>query len=184
MVLNNYFRVKTFFDSHIFNPSGSSISDPNNWTDDIGVIGIDGVNRRPQWGGYPTNYDSQIKEHWCHRINLEIVLGSGNTAVTPTDYALASPINSLSNLSYSITTSSVSGSESSVIIISGTNPTNSSITINEVGVLKNMWCRFPISNPSWSSEWCKILMVRQVLSSPIILEPNENFQLPFEWLEQ
>ena len=181
MVLSNYFKIKTFFDSHWFQRNGSSVNDPANWSDDIGVLDVNGDSRRPQWNGYPTNYESYVPQNWAHRMNLEIRFGSGNTAVTASDYQLANQINSFSNLSFSINTSSVSGGESTIVTCSGTNPTSSAITITEFGIVRKMWCQYV--DLSGNSEWAYIMFVREVLQSPITAEPNENFQLAFEWLE-
>jgi hypothetical protein len=180
MVLSNYFKIKTFFDTHYFQRDGSSTSDHNNWTEDLGALSLDGTSVQPLWNGYPTNYETELLYNWAHRMNLEIRFGSGNTAVTASDYALDTPITDFTNLSYTINSSSVSGGESTIITCSGTNPTASAITITEFGIVKKIWCR---QLPNWVSHWDYILYVREVLQSPITAQPNENFQLAFEWLE-
>lgn len=109
--------------------------------------------------------------------NVSFMFGSGNTTPTYTDYTLDTDItSSISKISYTTNFASSSEGAKTTYVISGTNNTNSSITISEIGLCKNFY-------QNTSLQTYAVMLVREVLDTPITVAAGDSFVLTFEWVE-
>ena len=116
-----------------------------------------------------TNID--LSTDSCTASGLTIAIGTGTTTPTINDYTLATPI-SVSDVSC-VSTSNVYSEQSGERYITATfnNNTASDITINEVGLILDLWISSYFSY--------KILLDRQVLSSPVTIPANSEIALVY-----
>lgn len=108
--------------------------------------------------------------------NVSFMFGSGNTTPTYTDYTLDTDItSSISNISYTTNFASSSEGAKTTYVISGTNNTNSSITISEIGLCKQFYQNTALQT--------SIMLAREVLDTSITVAAGDSFTLTFEWVE-
>lgn len=118
-----------------------------------------------------SNTDVDLSTDGCTASGLAIAIGTGTTTPTANDYTLATPI-SVSDVSC-VSASNVYSEPSGERYITATfnNNTASDIVVNEVGLILDLY----ISN--YFSY--KILLDRQVLSSPVTIPANSEIALVY-----
>lgn len=115
--------------------------------------------------------DIDLSTDGCASSGLAIAIGTGTTAPTVNDYTLATPI-SVSDVSC-VSASNVYSEPSGERYITATfnNNTASDIVVNEVGLILDLWISRYFSY--------KILLDRQVLSSPVTIPANSEIALVY-----
>ena len=107
---------------------------------------------------------------WCESRPL-LVVGSGTTPVTPSDYCLESEITSLTHdivvTSYNANDGTTSYRRTMV------NKSSESISVSEIGLVGG--CYSYTTSTSSSSTWNAVLGYREVLDEPIIVPPGDSF---------
>lgn len=103
--------------------------------------------------------------------NSSIVIGSGTTAVTPTDYKLASQITSLEHVQLLLTQPTApvlngSNIESRMFRRSFNNRTGATVDVNEIGVY--------VIASTYS-----IMILRDVLGTPVSVANNQTLQIEY-----
>lgn len=112
------------------------------------------------------------------KTNFEMRVGSGTATPTATDYALGNDITSyFSNTSLQVDSISTTNGLQTTYIFSGTNNTNSDLTITEIGLAK----KFLATDNTTSGSVC--LLTKDLLDSPITVAAGDSFTLTFEWIE-
>ena len=105
-------------------------------------------------------------------------VGTGETAPTLTDYALATDVTaSFSNFTVTVNTTYSNGQEITTAVFTGNNNTGNAITIKEVGLYK------PINSGGTASSYVNTMLVREVLDTPIELAAGDGFNFAFTWDE-
>lgn len=117
------------------------------------------------------NTDVDLSTDGCTASGLAVAIGTGTTTPTASDYTLATPI-SVSDVSC-VSASNVYSEPSGERYITATfnNNTASDITINEVGLILDLYISGYFSY--------KILLDRQVLSSPVTIPANNEIALVY-----
>lgn len=118
-----------------------------------------------------SNTDVNLSTDGCTSSGLAIAIGTGTTTPTASDYTLATPI-SVSDVSC-VSASNAYSEPSGERYITATfnNNTASDITINEVGLILDLYISSYFSY--------KILLDRQVLSSPVTIPANNEIALVY-----
>ena len=127
---------------------------------------------------WQANYCSMAHNNYASRGEISFTLGSGTIAPTKTDYNLENDItSSFSNVTF--TKSSVESSDDLAItyVITGTNNSANTLTISEIGYLKNIYYQASFNTDP-------VMMAREVLNEPLIVEPNQSFTINFVWTER
>lgn len=177
MILNNYYNAAANLANIV-----PIFSDPR--VSDIGVM----LPTNPPSAllvttGWITNFPAVLPtmaQNWNPRSRLSVVIGSGTTAPTPEDVALANDITSaISNFAYTVQTSADGASIKTVATITGTNTTGSDITISEIGIKK----AFETARDGTQPVTKYALIVRHLLDTPKTVPSGESFSLTFEWVE-
>lgn len=115
---------------------------------------------------------------WHTRYNLDSKVGSGTTSPTNTDYKPdVDQTSNFSNYNTDYLTSSDGQHVTTRITITGTNTTNSSITLTEVMVYKICIS----NNGNVISLWVPV--ARELLDTPKVVPPNESFTLTLDWVD-
>lgn len=145
---------------------------------------VDGEPLRVCIGGYGINGSEAEELNYIRQLqplaNLDVVVGTGNTAAAKSDYQLANDVtSSLYNVSTSVDVTVDQDGIHIIATISGTNTTGSSVTISEVGIYKKVFAQ--IYETSTPTE--KVLFVRQLLDTPKVVANNENFSITIAWDE-
>lgn len=110
---------------------------------------------------------------------IALNVGTGTTPESPTDYALANDISGTGSVSsITFTGSSEDGAYRLRVSFKYTAPSNSDITITEVGLFKKLLFGTSSSNTAW------FLMARHVLASSITVPANSSCILTFDILEE
>ena len=173
MILNNYWNWKSFIEK---NPMGNG----GNANQDIGLLDLSGNHANFCYSSANNGYMSThmgLIYNWAIKRSLSARIGSGDTAVQASDYALATDITSnFSNVSVTSSTSADGNSEKTITTISGTNTSGSSKTIKEVGITGIVYW-----NPN--SDEQTILLVRQILNDPIEVANGQTFTVTITWEE-
>ena len=173
MVLDNYWKLKaTASQNHLWVDGGVQL-----WYD-TSIYDMDGVRIvriQTSYGGTSSNaYDA-----WkllCLRSNLNFKVGSGAVAPTSSDYALTADITSNFGALNMISNTYADNGLATDINISGINATNSTQTINEIGLY--------ISTAIQQSTGIrKILLVHELLDQPINVPASKGFSITFRWVE-
>lgn len=128
-------------------------------------------NSRILTGMAGSNTDIDLSTDGCTSSGLAIAVGTGTTTPTVSDYTLATPI-SVSDVSC-VSASNAYSEPSGERYITATfnNNTSNDITINEVGLILDLWISSHFSY--------KILLDRQVLSSPVTIPANSEIALVY-----
>lgn len=115
--------------------------------------------------------DIDLTNDGCTSSGLAIAVGTGTTTPTVSDYTLATPI-SVSDVSC-VSASNVYSEPNGERYITATfnNNTASDIVVNEVGLILDLWISSYFSY--------KILLDRQVLSSPVTIPANSEIALVY-----
>ena len=169
MVLNNYWIWKAYIDSNYIIESGT-IDNPT-----LGMKDPSGHLAKMCVQTAAINWPSIIS-NWAIRTNLSIVLGTGDATPTAGDVKLFNDVTSLfSFTNTTINTSNEGNREKTIITTSGTNLSSSTVTIREVGILKNTIALNETGSP--------VLLVREVLDTPKDISVGSGFLLTFAWEE-
>lgn len=173
MLLKNYWEWKRICEITIYS-SAETITE-------TGLIDLDGNNISMLTNSYSTS--STINGYVINnRVLLTryfIHLGTGTTPPQRNDYHLESKINDLSNVTYSRNSQiDEQGKYTKNIIIVGANNTDSDIEVTEWGYCKN------IQKSTNSNDYSTVMLVREVLKTPIILEANKGFSITVTWTEE
>lgn len=144
-----------------------------------GVVNTEG-NPTSSWiNSASSSWTGYIISNRCTRVSSHIVVGSGDTAASIDDYALADTITNLSNVVASdpIVSTDVDGNMTSLYNFSASNLTGSDVVIREVGIEK-------INYPNVQSQsYDYVLFARKVLDEPIVVPNNTTFNITFKWTE-
>lgn len=169
MILNNYYYLKAY-------TARMPLSTTYYREDDIGMKDLSGSTANCY--GY-VNSSRFNADNWALRSYLGVRLGIGTTEPALTNYALADDITSaFANVETNVTTASDGPRLKTIIEFSGRNTSNS-LTITEIGITKNIV-------RAYKNYWDKIdvLMVRELLETPIEVPNNKWIQLTFQWVEE
>ena len=190
MLTSNYWALKGYADTNSF-PTGSQYP-PSTLDLNLGMAryNYDYQTRSAAIFSfilYSSNnrFDNHIASGYhlqlVPKINSRLVLGSGTTAPTLDDYLLESPLDSsISNYVSTMVGNGITGGTSTVYTATGTNSSGSTITINEIGIVKDGF--FPGSGMGVDS--ISTLLLREVLTEGIEVPSGQGFSITFEWLEQ
>lgn len=126
-----------------------------------------------------TNFRNTINNRIFKKI-IEPVFGSGNTAPAATDYSLENDFTaSLSSLTinrnYEVTNDNDEPKVTNTLEITGHNNTANDLMIREFGICSEIY--------SGNTTHSKVLLVREVLDTPITLEAGKGFALTITWEE-
>ena len=136
---------------------------------------------------YVANQSSGLNATYANRIikhNIYAVLGKGNTEPTIDDYRLSDSImGNLSNVSITQNTEiiDVDGKPATKITLNiiGYNNTSNDISVSEYGITAHVFY-----SSSSASQYKDVLLSRDVLSTPIVLEAGKGFALTITWTEE
>lgn len=125
-----------------------------------------------------SSYCTMGHNNFSTRAYMHFAVGDGDTPPTSEDYALDNDItSSFSNVTISsVSTTATSENTTITYIITGTNSTSDTLTIREIGYVKDIYY-------SQSFNTVPVLMAREVLDEPIVVEPNQTFTINFTWTE-
>lgn len=173
MILNNYWNWKSYIEKHQMGNSGAT-------TASIGLIDTSG-SAATLWDGAANNgYMSThlgLLYNWAIKRDLSAQVGSGDTAVQASDYALATNItSSFSNVTATSSTSADGNKEKTIITISGANSSGSTKTIKEVGITAAVYT-------SSAQNTATIMLLRHVLDDPIEVANGQTFTVTITWEE-
>lgn len=163
MILKNYMVIKEC----ILNATASGASTMlTNYTD------MSGTARSGFYGNYAPLGTA-----------LKVVLGTGDTAPTATDYALDTDVtSSFSSVTLSAATRTIGVDDNGkpyikhAHTISAVNSSGADITIKEFGIYYD---EFHYQSGSY---YCDVLLSRDVIS-PVTVAAGDSFTLPIEWIE-
>lgn len=133
--------------------------------------------------GMSPTYENYIFQMKSPFYGLAMRLGTGTTTPSIVDYHLENDItSSFSSRANSITRDWIDGKGLVIgIVATGTNSSSDPITINEIGISKNMY--FSSGNSSTSyPRVCTFLFTRDVLEEPITVQPGSNFRIDYNWI--
>lgn len=127
-----------------------------------------------------TSFRNTIYNNRFFKETLKVVLGSGNTAPAATDYSLENDFTaSLSNISYNrsyeVTNDNDEPKVTNTLEIIGYNNTANDLILREFGLYQDIYYENTKSSP--------VLLVREVLSTPITLEAGKGFARTITWEE-
>ncbi|MEM3553323.1 MAG: hypothetical protein QW658_00005 [Candidatus Bathyarchaeia archaeon] len=100
----------------------------------------------------------------------DVMIGSGNTPPSPTDYNLKSPIASLSSQSQSVEVDTTA--QEVRVVRTGTYTPTTSVTLSEIGLFANL-----NAYVAGSATTKKTMLVRVALSTPITLNAGTTYTL-------
>ena len=176
MLLNNYWNYLNAF--------GDNLPDITDYYAEIPALSFmdaPAMNFNVIVGMYNTSsYVPQMSSNYAIRYNLGIALGTGSTAVAPTNYNLNSEIASgtIPDLTYNISTGVDQDVLKLTAIISGTNASANQLTISELGIYKNVYTLQINGSDCW-----RLLFLRHILESPKVVQPGQGFSFAFEWID-
>lgn len=110
---------------------------------------------------------------------IDFAVGTGSTPASIEDYILESDAStSFSNKSQSVSYANVGANYDCEITISafGKNNTASPITISEIGIYNTAVTRN-------GNDRSTVLLFREVLEAPLIVQPNETYHFTLVWTE-
>ncbi len=171
MLLDNYWKYRNGVESVVYKSAAEFVS---------GFIDLEG-NQTQMLVNSATPGIRQVVIQDKTLLDLSgVILGSGTTEPQLSDYCLADQIQTLSNLSYTFNTViDEDGKYTKNLVITGANLTNDNIEVNEWGFTKVIQT---VDSPTFSGK--TIMLVREVLTTPIVLEANKGFSITIEWAEQ
>ena len=105
------------------------------------------------------------------------VVGSSDTEVSPDDYCLANDItSSFANVQNTVTWSDVGDDFNMIISFTGTNSTDSDITIREVGIKKSVCAsaNATLDQGSFNNVSTVLLIGRMVLDTPVVVHAGDT----------
>lgn len=172
MILTNYWAYLTAINDFTITTftTNAYIQTGMKATDGTSNLQIAGGSRYTGGPDYAPVCNNQI------RRGLDLLLGSGTTAPTASDYNVESAV-SLTNISNTTALSSENGFKTQ-ITQTVRNDGESAVTINEIGVRKIFY-----KNVETTAEYAYVLMARKVLDTPIIIQPSETKTITFIWDE-
>lgn len=182
MILNNYWNLKGYSQTHYIPQAPCS-----KITEDIGLKATDGSTATflssaySALTAYSANKVADISTNFSLLYGLTARLGTGLTDPTTSDYNLTTDItNSLSNYQVSVNSSGEDGVCKVTVSVSGTNSSNADITINEIGLFRDI-----ITNHDNYLEfsYATIMLIHALLTTPITVPSGQGFTLTFEWGE-
>lgn len=141
-----------------YTPNFFPSNNPPEWNFDIGNNQI-----RTMTGQYLPSYAYTAINSYAIR------LGSDTTAPTLDDYTM----NNVSGVSIPSAVMRNSASGNPVAVATATNTNNTEITINEIGLVLNLW-------NGQGGNIVSVLIARAVLSTPRTLQPNETAAFTYE----
>lgn len=141
-----------------FTPNNQPTNSPPQWDFEIGNNQI-----RTMTGQYLPSY------MYIAINSYAIRLGSDTTAPTLDDYTM----NNVSGVSIPPAVMRSSASGNPVAVATATNTNNAEITINEIGLVLNLW-------NGQGGSIVSVLIARAILSTPRTLQPNETAAFTYE----
>lgn len=178
MILNNYYNLKSFISNHSI--TGGSYKYMN-----IGLKDMNGnFVEHFVYDSYTTMGQQEAVRDCTINYNLmgmlKVLVGTGTTEPSMTDYSLASDITStLVNNATNVACCATDSSMNTVIVSSFRNSSGSSITIREVGIMKTVR-DFPGYGQAINKD---VLLVRFLLDTPKVVKANESFTMQYIWAE-
>ena len=122
-------------------------------------------------------YSDKLSQNLAPRENIKFIVGTGNTAPTAADYALASDVSSsFTDYQANFVFTTENGSYDMIATVSGMNNTADDITISEVGLEKGVYDQL-----EQMSKY--VLFVRELLATPVTVPAGGNFAFVFKWSE-
>lgn len=170
MILNNYWAWKTFDDQYLiaYNADDSLI--------DVGIVATDGTSCPVCYKTVNnTNLNILVTNNTWIQGGITTCVGNGDTAVTPMDYELKNDITSVFT-NYKSTYNFSSDTQCNIMTctISGVNASGTTQIINEFGIMKKITTN--LMTPK------DVLLVRELLNTPITVPPQLGFSLTFQWI--
>ena len=132
--------------------------------------------------GFVKDYNMNYVLYITSLSPQNICIGTGNTPVTYDDYTLSGEIidnRKLSYVSYKINYDAEGRKVSKTVTYTYTNETDSNITISEWGLFRR-WNTYSDSAVLFSNSSSNILFYREVLETPITIEPGTSATLKFK----
>lgn len=177
MILNNYWNLMAGMAGLTF-----AWSNDVDEYDDIGLKDTNGSSLliNPHTTDQGGN-SADVVANWNPRAKLSAVIGNGAQNPTASDFALGNDVtDDMSNYSVTVNTSATNGEISTVITITGMNNTGDTITISEVGIVKEITTT---QGTTYTHVKKDCLLVKLLLDTPKTVAPGEGFTLTLEWLE-
>lgn len=125
---------------------------------------------RTSYGDYNNGlpYGLQNQYNSDNGMGCKVVVGTGDTAPTASDYALAS---SASLTHVGTIANTLANNQAKNITSTYRNDGESAVTIKEVGI--NCYTTFRYM------EYCNILFARKVLETPVTIQPGEQYTFTY-----
>ena len=168
MILNNYWNWRAYMNSHVCGNGGQSTYNSIY----IGTKTLTGGNQVVAVSTYYTG----AQENWS-MSNLTSYVGSGTEAPVAENFKLGDDkTSSFANIQRNFNIASDGGGNVSIIHdFAGTNQTNTTITITELGIAKPLQV-----DPSGTTN---TLIIRELLTQPVEVPPGRSLLLTFKWVE-
>ena len=173
MILDNYYKLVGWF-------SGRYNDMSNNYTAAIGVFDDTGTLISDVLYNSSNNqyYATCANSNATVRSALSFRVGSGTTDPEIHDYTMETDVtSSFSNFKSDITVACSVGKIMLTSVLTGINTSGSSVTINEIGLFKTLYCS------SIGSVQKDIMLIHHKLDSPIVVAAGEGLDFPFQWIE-
>ena len=159
MILNNYWKWLGTVQKH---------ADANGSNFDYGIKNISGTSISM----YMSASGDYTKNNTLFAYGLYAMIGSSTTEPDPTDYTIADDIDL--EVSCSLTYE-MNDSLKKTFVVTGTNTTNASITITQVGICKEI--------KGTNGTPADIMVAVAVLSTPLTVPAGDGFTILFDWEE-
>lgn len=133
--------------------------------------------------GFVKDYHANFNLYIAPLSPQNICIGTGNTPVTYDDYTLSGEIidnTKLSYVSYEINYDAEGRKVSKTVTYTYTNETDSNITISEWGLFRHWITAGSGNSYLFSNSAYDILFYREVLETPITIEPGTSATLKFK----
>lgn len=173
MILNNWYNYVNYVNTTF--PVFS------NRSADMNIIATDGTHLTEVSTGAATNssWYAKANSNMAPFGSLSCCVGSGTDEPSANDHSLGTDISSsVTSLSLNYATSVVSNnSKVSTFNITGRNSTGSDMTISEVGITKLIYCQSMFDDRY-------VLMLRELLPTPLTVPDGKGFFITITWTEQ
>ena len=183
MITNNFKKILTDIvfsskNTSTQSPSVDAVNEHNLPT----LLGLDGSTVKMGCGTSYDSYATQMMNGYINTLNhistsgsentLYLKVGTGTTAATEDDYEL-NTVNT--DVSCDAVIVGISSNHTKTYTATFSNPTDSDVTVTEVGLYGNVMAR-----NYGSPEYNKFLLDRTVLSTPITIPAGESKAITYE----
>lgn len=168
MVVNNWLNYKLYMSSHA--------ATNTHLITDIGCVDFYN-NTATVWVCINnSSYLTYVGRNFAIYTYMGAVVGTGTDTPTIEDYCLGNDVtSSFTGFECTQTSSIHDGVVTNTYVIKGTNATSSTITLTEVGIYKKLW------NENGEDRYNSVLMIRELLPSPLEVQSGQQFTITLVW---